>query len=431
MNLLIVSYPFPPIPYAGTYRMLRLCKGLSELGVNIHVLTIKQYMDIPNDLDLLSQIPKAVRVHRTPTLDPWRKYQAIKSRWKHVPGFRIFNKLISLLLKIISIPDHMIFWIPFAIREGNRIVKQFRIDSIVVSAPPNSSLWIGSVLKKKHKIPFVADLRDPVVDNLFEVSLIDPRDAISKIQKRLLKRMERSLVQKADAVVVTTASYKNQLMEKYGKDTFYEVKNSFDKDDYTGVDHEKYESFTISHTGSIIGLRRVDLLFRAIKRLVYEAKGGDMGIRILLVGENDPRIREMVSTMGLEDYIKIEERVSHRKAIEIMAKSHLLLLVKETYDGKFLQIPAKFYEYMGSMNKILCLGPDSCEEAIIIRNLGLGHVVDDDEERLVEVMRSEYLSYRSDPGVRNRNPSDVQRYECHEMARNYHAVLSKSSSIDR
>jgi glycosyltransferase involved in cell wall biosynthesis len=321
----------------------------------------------------------------------------------------------------------MLFWIPFAIQEGNRIVNEFRIDSIVVSAPPNSSLWIGSVLKRKHNIRFVADLRDPVVDNLFEVSLIDPRDAISKIEKRLLKRMERSVVQKADAVVVTTSSYKNHMIEKYGKDTFYEVKNSFDEDDYAGVDREKYENFTISHTGSIIGLRGVDLLFRAIKRLVYEAKGGDMGMRVLLVGENDPRIREMVSTMGLKDYVKIEERVSHREAIEIMVKSHLLLLVKETFDGKFLQIPAKFYEYMGSMNKILCLGPDSCEEAIIIKNLGLGHVVDGDEGRLVEVMRSEYLSYRSDPGVRNENPSDVQRYECHEMARNYYKLLRNCS----
>jgi hypothetical protein len=411
--------------------MLRLCKGLSELGVNIHVLTIKQYMDIPNDLDLLSQIPKAVRVHRTPIIDPWRKYQAIKNRWKHVPGFRIFNKLISLLLKIISIPDHMIFWIPFAIREGNRIIKEFRIDSIVVSAPPNSSLWIGSVLKRKHKIPFVADLRDPVVDNLFEVSLIDPRDAISKIEKRLLKRMERSLVRKADAVVVTTSSYKTHLKEKYGRDTFYEVKNSFDKDDYTGVDREKYENFTISHTGSIIGLRRVDVLFRAIKRMVREARGETMGIRILLVGENDPRIREIVSTMGLEDYVKVEERVSHRKAIEIMEKSHLLLIVKETYDGRFLQIPAKFYEYMGSRNRILCLGPDSCEEAIIIKNLDLGHVVDDDEERLVKVMRSEYISYRSDLGIRHENPSDVRRYECREMARNYYAVLNNGSMAER
>jgi glycosyltransferase involved in cell wall biosynthesis len=269
------------------------------------------------------------------------------------------------------------------------------------------------------------------VDNLFEVSLIDPMNAISKIEKRILRRMERSLVRKADTVVVTTTSYKNHLIGKYGKDTIFEVKNSFDKDDYTGAGREKFENFTIAHTGSIIGLRRVDVLFRAVKRLVHEAGGQTMGMRILLVGENDPRIREMVSTMGLKDYVKIEERVSHREAVEIMTKSHLLLIVKEKYDGRFLQIPAKFYEYMGSRNRILCLGPDSCEEAVIIRDLGLGHVVDDDEEKLVDVLRSEYLSRRPESDVRHESSSDVQKYECREMARNYYAVLNNSSMDER
>ena len=50
-KVLIISYPFPPIPYSGTYRIIRLCKGLSKLDFEIHALSIKIDSRIPNDFD--------------------------------------------------------------------------------------------------------------------------------------------------------------------------------------------------------------------------------------------------------------------------------------------------------------------------------------------------------------------------------------------
>lgn len=52
-NILIVAYSFPPIPYSGTYRIIRTCKGLSRLGVEVHALSINIDDDIPNDYELL------------------------------------------------------------------------------------------------------------------------------------------------------------------------------------------------------------------------------------------------------------------------------------------------------------------------------------------------------------------------------------------
>ncbi len=83
-KVLFIAYIFPPIPYGGTYRALRLCRGFSEHDIACHVVTLKEYEDIPNDYDLLKRIPDSVIVHRVPSIDPWRKYQKIKKNCIHI-----------------------------------------------------------------------------------------------------------------------------------------------------------------------------------------------------------------------------------------------------------------------------------------------------------------------------------------------------------
>ena len=86
-KILIIAYPFPPIPYSGTYRIIRICKGLSRLGVEVHALSIKIDDNIPNDYDLLDKLPQDINIHRTYIPDPWLKYQKWKKNSKDRKGF--------------------------------------------------------------------------------------------------------------------------------------------------------------------------------------------------------------------------------------------------------------------------------------------------------------------------------------------------------
>ena len=114
-KILIIAYPFPPIPYSGTYRIIRICKGLSRLGVEVHALSITIDDNIPNDYDLLKKLPNDINIHRTYIPDPWLLYQQWKKNNKNRKGFKYINKILSLLLRLITISDHQIFWIPFAL----------------------------------------------------------------------------------------------------------------------------------------------------------------------------------------------------------------------------------------------------------------------------------------------------------------------------
>lgn len=414
-KILIIAYPFPPIPYSGTYRIIRICKGLSRLGVKVHALSIKIDDNIPNDYDLLKKMPESVIIHRTPIIDPWLRYQQWKKNNKDRKGFKHINKILSLLLRLITIPDHQIFWIPFAVARGYKVLKKYHIKTILVSSPPNSSLLIGHFLKRFAKVKFIADLRDPIVGNIAQVNLINPSDPLSKIEKNVLMRLEEVIVNSADIVITNTETHCKEMKTKYGLDKFHTVRNAFDEDDYKGIRKDKYDKFTISHIGSMYGLRKADVLFQAIKRLEAELSPNPLNLQVLFVGATDGRQEQSISEYGIENYVTVQPSVPHRKAIEIMTRSHLLLLVKATGEGSYGQIPAKFYEYLGTRNPILCLGPEKSEVAGLINELGVGCVSENNEDKVFKYLKSFYTKYLSCEPLSTGN-NLIHDFTTHSMA---------------
>jgi hypothetical protein len=389
-KILIIAYPFPPIPYSGTYRIIRICKGLSRLGVEVHALSIKVDDKIPNDYDLLKKLPNDINIHRTYIPDPWLLYQQWKKNNKGRKGFKYINKILSLLLRLITIPDHQIFWIPFAVFYGRKIIKKHHIKTILISTPPNSSQLIGYLLKKITKVKWLADFRDPIVGNIAATHLINPADFISKIETRILIALEKLVVKNADISIANTETHRKELTEKFKTNKCVTIRNSFDEDDYKGLSKEKYNKFTIAHIGSMYGLRKADILFEAVKKLEEKIATEALKLQILFVGQGVDDLKRSVNNHGVEKYVKIKGMVPHKEAIQIMMRSHLLLLIKATGKGSLGQIPAKFFEYLGTMNKILCIGPEKSEVAGIIKNFKFGYVVEKDQTKILEVLKMEY-----------------------------------------
>ncbi len=397
-KLLIISYPFPPIPYSGTYRIMRMCKGLVRLGVEVHVLTINIDPRIPNDFELLKKLPKEVMVHRTAIIDPWLSYQRwLKSGANKKRGSPA-KRVLPLFMRLITIPDHQIFWVPIVVRQGLHIIKDHRIKNVLVTSPPVSSLVSGILLKKLADIRFLADLRDPIVGNVAQVNLLNPRDPISRFEKRLLGFIEQSVVNKADVVIANTETHREELSKKYQRNNMKCIYNCFDEDDYKGIDRKKYRKFTIAHVGSMYGLRRPDVLFQAIKRLEKKYSPAELELQILFVGMVDQKLKDIVSEYGIERYVKFLGMVPHKKAIEIMVRSHLLLLIKAAGKDGYGQIPAKFFEYLGTGNKILLIGPKETEAAGILAKLGCGACFEDDASKLYQFVHDEYLVHTNSTG---------------------------------
>ena len=389
-NILIIAYPFPPIPYSGTYRIIRICKGLSRLGVKVHALSIKIDDNIPNDYDLLKKLPNDININRTYIPDPWLLYQQWKINNKDRKGFKYINKISSFLLRLITIPDHQIFWIPFAVFHSRKIIKKHHIKTILISSPPNSSQLIGYLLKKITKVKWIADFRDPIVGNIAATHLINPTDFISKIETMILLALEKLVVKNADIAIANTETHRRELNQKFKTDNFVTIRNSFDEDDYKGLSKEKYSKFTIAHIGSMYGLRKADILFEAVKKLEENIAPEALNLQILFVGNSVDAFKQSVNDHAVEKYVEMKGMVPHKEAIQIMMRSHLLLLIKATGKGSLGQIPAKFFEYVGTKNKVLCLGPTESEVAKIIRELNVGYVIENDAMSLLDILNKEY-----------------------------------------
>lgn len=395
-NVLIIAYVFPPIAYAGTYRTLRLLRGIQDENMELHVLTIKRYEDIANDQHLLGKVPRSVRIHRTPIVDPWRTFQIWKKNNSSAPGFRYIVKIVSTLLKPITFPDHMVLWAPFAVLKGLEIINENSIDTIYVSSPPHSTQMIGYILKRITGKRLVIDLRDPIIGNVGSPTLNNPIDLASRIESRMHKAYERHIVNTADAVIVNTSTHRSELIERYGQrlvSRLVTIHNSYDPDDYRDSQKKTYDKFTIAHVGSVYGSRKADILFRALRILEQEVSPDKLKINVLFVGLNDSDLGQAVKDHGVEHYVTIRNLVPHAEAISIMTSAHMLLLIKMTGRNSIGQIPGKFFEYLGTGNKILCLGPAKSEVAEIMRQNDMGFTVDDDVEELVRILRNEYRAF--------------------------------------
>ena len=420
-KLLIVAYVFPPIAYAGTFRTLRICNHLARKGYEISVLTIKVQNDLSNDFSLLKSIDKEVKIYRTVTFDPWRWYQKYKPRLLKRRLGRYINKLVSIFIIFVSQPDHMVFWVPIAVIKALDIMKKQRIDLVYTTSPPHSEQMVGYLLKKITKVKWIADLRDPIMDNISTNSL-------ALLEKKFHFKLENLVSTNADRIVVNTGIAKKKLERRYIHPRIISIRNSFDEEDFVNIERHKFECFTVSHVGSLYGFRKIDPVIAAIKKLKLDQIIEPGKFKLLLVGSNDDSINQKVVNAGNEDFIENRDLVPHEEAIRIMVRSHLLLLIKGFGRNSDSQIPGKLFEYIGSGSKILCIAPSDCEAAMIVVIEKAGYVVENKVEPIYKILKTEYEGFLKGYCLNNNSGNSRRKYGSVYMAEQMISVLE---SIER
>lgn len=423
-KLLVIAYVFPPIAYAGTYRTVRLCKYLARMDYDITVLTIKEQADIHNDHRLVEEIASTTQIVRTKTIDFWRNYQKIKSNILSLPLGKILNRLICIPLNVINQPDHMVLWVPFAVIKGYRLIKKNQIPVIYTTSPPHSEHLIGYVLKKLTGVKWIADLRDPILDNIAAGSW-------SMYEKKINTWLEHRIVHSSDAVITNTLSAKEKLESRYKSKKIFLVYNSFDEEEFHNLPKNKYDHFTITHVGTIYNFRKVDLILKAIQTLHEKKHINPSDFSLFFIGLNEASLKKEVEKYKVGEFVKIMEMVSHDDAIRTMVESHLLLLIKGFGENSECHIPGKLYEYLGAQNKIIYLGPSDSESAEIIRNADAGYIIENDLKKLCDILLNEYRS----SGVKNKtgnHDASLSKHMSSTMAKHFDAIfqaVSKNNAI--
>lgn len=147
-KVLIVTHDFPG---GGGGRVPKLVQHLPGLGYEPIVLATKTKLRTTKS-ELWGN---GVRVFRTVCLrkSPFRIFSRLFGSWRLTVYFE----------NLFFIPDLFITWVPSALFEAYRLIREEKVDVILTTSPPESLHLIGMVLKELTGVTWIADFRKSVV----------------------------------------------------------------------------------------------------------------------------------------------------------------------------------------------------------------------------------------------------------------------------
>lgn len=400
-RVLIITYYWIPSGGAGVQRWLKFCKYLRETGWEPVVYTPSNPEYPSEDFSFEKDIPKGLQIVKTPIWEPYNIYRLFagkrgqsiqagfisenkKQHWKDKLSMRIRGNLL--------IPDPRRFWVRPSVRFLRRFLQEQPVDAVVTTGPPHSMHLIGLNLKRYFpNLPWVADFRDPWTNIDFYDDL-----GLTCWADRIHHRLEKQVVQQADAVVVVSSGMQQEFKLLQPR-RLHMITNGFDEDDVV-ISHAKPDKrFSISHIGTLNAARNPEVLWKALAQLCSDDTIFSNDLQIQLIGKVDFSVMQSLAKHGLEPQTLKIDYLPHNEAIAKQQSSQvLLLLINQTANAKAI-LTGKFFEYLASGRPVLGVGPVDGDAAAVLKESGAGRMVGfDDVVTAVSIIKEWYLMYKSD-----------------------------------
>lgn len=352
-HLLLIPFHFPPIQGStGALRSLGFARWLPESDWQVTVLTaqVRAYPAVEEDNAQL--LGRDMNVVRAFALDA-RRHLSIGGRY----------------LQVSALPDRWATWIFGAILAGLKIIKQSRPDVLYTTYPIPSSHMIGWILHRITGIPWIAEYRDPMVEDGYPA---DP------LQYSLRSWLEKKTFRFASRIVVVTPSARDFYIAraKRGESFVVEIPNGINDSMSEGSVAVKSSPengiITVLHSGILYSAERdPSAMFKAIQMLKEQNRLNAGTVRFVFRGAgNEDFYRHQVSKVGIEDLVEFREQVPYHIAHEEMRGASALLLIQGSACNR--QIPAKVYEYLALRKPLMCLADPAGDTGKLIKELGLG-----------------------------------------------------------
>jgi glycosyltransferase involved in cell wall biosynthesis len=389
MRVLIVSFYFPPAGGGGVQRVLKLCRHLPELGVDVDVLAPDDPKWSAVDPGLAADIPPATTVHRARYRGPSHA-QTPATRLAAAHGVGAIGLRAALLGRSLLLPDPEIAWFPDAVRAGTRAVREREIDVVLSTSPPNSVHVIAAAIARRTGVPQVADFRDSWLANPHRRyerrSVRAKRAAETRIAHRALRRIA--------AVSAVTPSIADEAAALVPPGTSVRVvANGCDFDEFDGLSYRRGERMRIVHAGSFFGQRSPRPFLAAFAALLQARPELRGRVQAAFLGELRPADREWALGLGLGDALALEGFRPHAEALAAMRAADVLLLLVPRAGGRGLSVVSgKVYEYLAAERPIVALVPPEGDAAALLRDTGSAWIADPDDEGAIGTALAEAVA---------------------------------------
>ncbi len=341
----ILAHAFPPENITGAQRPFRFFKYLRRAGFETHAVCARP------DLE------PAEFVHRVPAASR-RRVVAIQS------------ELLRLAQRFALPYNDELPWVPHAVAKVEELLETGRVAAVISTFPPVATHAAGLWLARKHGVRWIADYRDPHVDNPF------------RTRKWLFNydwRMERAIFKSASVVVANTDAaagiWKNRYPEFAAK--LHVIWNGFDPESpLEPAPRGTSPVLTIAHVGTLYGGRHPGLFLESLERL-FAAGGLDpAATRVELTGPVDDAAaagcRDVVARLSTRGIVAMTDRaVPQALANAGMAAADMLLMLDINDRETSVQVPAKLFDYARTGRPILAFTSAGSPLAHILRKAGI------------------------------------------------------------
>lgn len=367
LNILIITYYWPPSGGSGVQRWMYFAKYLKKLGCNPIVLTVDPKYASYNlkDLSLNSHI-KDIETHKTFSLEVLSLYSFFKSGNKtksipqsYIPNKSIFDKITSFIRLNLFIPDSRIGWNYFAFQKAKKIISNNKIDYVITTGPPHSSHLIGEKIYKKYKLKWIVDLRDP----WSELFYLKDRFRFN-FSKTLNAKLETNVIEKADAIITTVGDRYHKILKSKitNPEKIYQIYNGYDKLNYDKIEEIKPKKFNIVFTGMLTQNHNYETFYEVLK--ILNPKQNNLNLILTFAGRIDKKIIKIYSNK-----IELVNKgyIDHNNAISTIKSSHLLINFNYKNTEETDMISGKLIEYLASGSPIINFSNSAKESEVVLK----------------------------------------------------------------
>lgn len=338
----------------------------------------------------------------------------------------ISTKLVNLLKGVIAYPDAHKKWRQYALKCANQLLRKEKIDAIISSSSPVTSHLIASELKKKWRIPWIADLRDLWTQN--------HNYRYGALRRLVEQRLELRTLKAADSVVTVSPLWAEDLRKLHKREIVHSITNGFDPHLLRIRQNNLTSKFSITYTGPIYtGKHNTGEFLNALNELVENKVINRTNIEVRFFGPINENLTKEIKQYQLTDIVTQYGLVPRKLSVEKQRDSQLLLLLYWNDPDVKGWYPLKVFEYLASQRPILVTGGSGNDVVEKLMNQTRAGVYCKNKIEIKKILTKYYLEYKEKGRVSNSNidVDECNKYNYQKAAKRYTEILDNLTNQGR
>jgi hypothetical protein len=382
-KLLVIAFHYPPDNTStGVLRTFKFTEYLLRHRWRSRVISVPEHLYASRNPAGADVIPPEIEVERVWACD-------IKS----AAGFR------GIYPAWLAVPDRYWPWLFAGTRAGARAIRAGGIDAIYSTYPVPTAHLIGLRLKRRFGLPWIADFRDPWVE-----------ESMPPLRHRFEAKLEHAVVTHADRVICNTPAMRCGFLRTYPDvpaAKFVTITNGYDEADLAGIVPEHPSTFLILYPGVIDAENRNPLgLLRAVRLALDRGWLDARDLRIEFLGAGSygesTQFRRDVEETGLGSVVHVVvDRIPYRRALARVAGADVVVVLSENLADEggdrvqswtSMQVPVKVYEYLRLGRPMLALVSGGAVQELLETIGGFSVFPPRDAEKVAQALRQHYAA---------------------------------------